>query len=147
MTMQMNGVSESEVAALLESRAEAIRRKDIEALMGCYAGEAVAFDAWGPLRVNAATMRDHWQQCFDGHEGPLRFEHRELAIRAGDGVAFAHCLIGLSGKLVDGPEHRFWGRGSLGLVKVEGAWRIVHEHASAPFDPYTGKVSELTPDD
>jgi ketosteroid isomerase-like protein len=32
-------------------------------------------------------------------------------------------------------------RATLGLRRIEGDWRIVHDHESVPWDPETGKGS------
>jgi len=32
-----------------------------------------------------------------------------------------------------------WVRATLGLRRIEGDWRIVHDHESVPWDPETGK--------
>ena len=34
-----------------------------------------------------------------------------------------------------------WWRATQGFRRIDGKWRIVHEHSSAPFDMKSGKVS------
>lgn len=46
----------------------------------------------------------------------------------------------MGGKMTNGVEHEFWGRGTIGFEKIDGRWLVTHEHASAPFDPMTGKA-------
>lgn len=131
---------EAEIRALMEDWAEAVRQKDLDRLLSHYSPNLVAFDAWGPLRVDLPTMRDHWAQCFAGHDGAIGFEHHEVRIAAGETVAFAHVLIHMHGRLKNGPAHEFWGRGTIGFEKTDGQWCVTHEHASAPFDPMSGKT-------
>jgi ketosteroid isomerase-like protein len=39
-----------------------------------------------------------------------------------------------------------WVRATTCYRKVDGAWKIVHEHQSVPFDPHTGAASlDLAP--
>ena len=137
--------NEAQIRSLMEAWADAVRRKDIEGVMANYAPEMVGFDAWGPLRIDVATYRDHWQQCFAGHEGPLELEHRDVVVTAGEDVAFVHCLINLRGTLRGGQRHSFWGRGTIGFRRIDGQWFVTHEHASAPFDPMTGQVTNEGP--
>ena len=59
---------------------------------------------------------------------------------AGEDVAVAHYLYRVSGTLKDGTEVNMWVRCTLGLQKLDGKWRIVHEHDSVPFDPQTGRA-------
>lgn len=33
-----------------------------------------------------------------------------------------------------------WVRATLGYRRIDGAWRIVHDHESVPFDPGTGRA-------
>ena len=34
-----------------------------------------------------------------------------------------------------------WNRATLCFRKIDGKWRIMHEHDSVPFDPETGLAS------
>ena len=141
MTLETEkATNEAQIRALMEDWADAVRSKDIDRLLSHYALDMVAFDAWGPLRVDLPTMRTHWEQCFAGHDGPVGLEHHEVQITAGDDVAFVHCLICMHGKLRDGNEHTFWGRGTICFKKIDGRWLVTHEHASAPFDPMSGEA-------
>jgi ketosteroid isomerase-like protein len=51
---------------------------------------------------------------------------------AGD-LAFAHGLLHLTGSRTSGEQTDVWVRQTFCLRRVNGAWRIVHEHASVPF--------------
>jgi len=39
----------------------------------------------------------------------------------------------LSGTKVGGDKNNLWLRQTLGLRKIDGEWKIVHEHESVPF--------------
>jgi ketosteroid isomerase-like protein len=45
------------------------------------------------------------------------------------------------GTLFDGTRLDMWWRSTAGFRKIDGRWRITHEHNSVPFDPQTGKAS------
>jgi ketosteroid isomerase-like protein len=51
---------------------------------------------------------------------------------AADSVAFCHCLEHIRGTRTDGDLQDMWIRSTLGLRKLNGAWKITHEHNSAP---------------
>ena len=137
---------EAQIRELIEQWRDAVRRKDLDAVMAHYAPELVAFDAWGELQNSLEVMRDHWRMCFEGHDGPIQFEHQDLHLAVGDRVAFARTLINMAGTMTDGTEHSFWGRGTICFEKIDGRWLVTHEHASAPLDPMTGKACmDLTP--
>ncbi len=140
MSEWVDAAATGEVRACVEAWAQAVRQKDLEGVMAQHAAEVVNFDAWGGLVIDAATTREHWRQCFEGFAGPIGFELRGLVIVAGTDVAFCHCLIGMTGTLRPDRPHEFWGRGTLGLQRIDGRWLITHGHASAPFNPYTNEA-------
>jgi ketosteroid isomerase-like protein len=53
----------------------------------------------------------------------------ELEITAGDHVAFCHSIVTCGSMEKEG---QFQVRLTLGLRKINGAWRITHEHHSVP---------------
>jgi ketosteroid isomerase-like protein len=66
---------------------------------------------------------------------------RDITITVGGDVAFGHSFNRLSGTLKD--ETRSGGfrvRATYCLRKIDGNWLIVHDHASAPLDPASGKA-------
>jgi PhnB protein len=72
------------------------------------------------------------QEWFASFEGPIHLCYQELTITAGDAVAFCHCLEHLSGKRTDGSTTDVWYRETLGLRKIDGDWKITHQHQSFP---------------
>ena len=66
-------------------------------------------------------------------KGPLGYELRDLEIVTGDGVAFSHSLNHLTGTRKGGETSDVWFRSTFGFRKVDGEWKIVHEHESVPF--------------
>ena len=74
-------------------------------------------------------------QCwFSTFEGPLDYEVRDLAVTAGEDVAFCTSLERLTATPLGSSESfTLWVRSTVGLRKVDGTWRITHEHSSTPF--------------
>ena len=59
--------TESEVRALLDSRSEAVRTKDIDRLMSLYSPDIVYFDVVPPLQyTGSAALRGRFLEWFDG---------------------------------------------------------------------------------
>jgi PhnB protein len=73
------------------------------------------------------------QDWFPTWEGPIGFELRDLQITAGDDIAYCHALKRISGRKTDGEEPDVWTRATLCFRKIDGEWRITHEHESVPF--------------
>ncbi|MGQ2938268.1 MAG: YybH family protein, partial [Aeromicrobium sp.] len=76
------------------------------------------------------------------------YEVHHLHVGGADDVGYCAFRYHVSGRLHDGAEVDMWVRSTLVCRRVDGAWRIVHQHESVPFDPATGAglVSEA-PDD
>jgi ketosteroid isomerase-like protein len=63
-----------------------------------------------------------------------------LTVTAGGDVAFSHALHRYSG-VIGGKQIAMWLRATTCYRKLDGTWRIAHEHQSVPFDPETGVAS------
>ena len=133
--------SESELRALFDHRSEAMRAKDIERLMPLFAPEIVYFDVVPPLRyAGSAALRNRFLHWFEGWNGPIGMETRELNILAGQDVAAADMLIRASGTRANGREVGYWVRTSNSCRRENGRWLITHEHVSMPVDFESGRV-------
>jgi ketosteroid isomerase-like protein len=86
-------------------------------------------------------LRERVQQWFDGYDGPMSYEIGDLAVAAAYDVAFCWGLHHVAGTTKTGQKIDMWWRATQGFRRVDGKWRIVHEHGSVPFDMKSGKVS------
>ena len=124
---------EAKIRELLVERVSAMKKKDAKGAVAGYAPGAVTFSLAPPLQNPApdATYRQNW---FNGFDGPLDFEIRDLHVRVGGDVAFTRSLTMLSATPHGMPgAFTLWFRETIGWVKVDGEWKIEHEHASTPF--------------
>jgi ketosteroid isomerase-like protein len=87
--------------------------------------------------VGPAIYREHCAQWFESWQGPIGCERRDLIINTGGDVGFATCLTHNSGTLKDGSPMDFWVRVTVGFKKIDGRWKVVHEHISVPFNMET----------
>lgn len=140
---------EEEIRAVLDARLAAVGAKQPEASVKDYARDVVLFDLAPPLAVPPSQAADpaRARQWFETWDGPIATELRDLAITAGDDVAFAFGLLRMSGTRSDGSEADFWSRTTVCLERRDGAWRIVHEHNSFPMlmDGSGKAATELRP--
>ncbi|WP_460697627.1 YybH family protein [Nocardia thraciensis] len=103
--------NESEIRALLESRTEAQRSKDIDRLMSFYSPDIVYYDAVAPLRfTGTGEVRRNFARWFDGYVGPVGLETHDLTIVTSGDVACATMLHLDSGKRRGGIELPMWVR-------------------------------------
>ena len=67
-------------------------------------------------------------------EGPFQIDVRDLVIQTNDDVAFLYALEHIQGTGKDGKPFDMWMRITDGLRRIDGAWKIVHEHGSVPIE-------------
>jgi PhnB protein len=59
----------------------------------------------------------------------------DLSVKVVGGAAWAHCTWKMDFDYKDGTQRHLEGRLTEVLEKQNGAWKIVHEHASVPTSP------------
>ena len=133
---------EAQLRSLIDDRVRAVRDKDVDKLMAHHAAEVLMFDALNPLQyLGADKVRERAAQWFSWYTGPIGYEIRDLEVTTGDGAAFCHYLYRVSGTMSNGSEVDMWVRSTICFRKIDGAWRVTHEHSSVPFDAESGKAS------
>jgi uncharacterized protein (TIGR02246 family) len=126
--------NEAQIRKLVENWAEAVRAKDITGVVAHHTDDVLMFDAPPPVAVRGiSAYRDTWPPFFKAlTEGQGAFDIAELRITVGDTVAFATALLrcGSTEELAQDNTPRL--RLTIGLRKVDGDWKIAHEHHSFP---------------
>lgn len=138
---------QAEIKKLVGAWADAVRVKDVRGAMRHYAPDVLTFDVVGQLRqtgIDGATRRiTEWFASFDG---PIGYEVRDFSATAGEDVAFATSVNRVVGTLKDGTDVDMWVRATICFARIDGEWRITHQHISVPFDPDSGQASlDATP--
>lgn len=117
-----------EVTVLIRRWESAIQAGNMEAILADHAEDIVMFDVPEPLQsLGLEAYRKTWELFYSyGAPAPDLFVIEDLRVTAGEDVAFATGLLRIGGS--QQPVCRL----TLGLIKRDGAWRITHEHHSAP---------------
>ncbi|HEV2363324.1 MAG TPA: nuclear transport factor 2 family protein [Caulobacteraceae bacterium] len=134
---------EEQIRQLIDRSVAAIRAMDVEALRACFAPDIVSFDVGPQLEaVGVEAKMQNWALAFSLFQAPIGYEYRDLAVRVGDDVAFAHSFNRLSGRLKSGDATRVgpWVRYTGAYRKAHGAWLIAHDHVSTPVNVLTGQA-------
>ena len=143
MTENAGASGEAEIRALIEERAEAIRAKDVEAVLSVYAPDVLSFDLIDPLRHSGRdairTRLEAWLGQF--REGPIGFEMRDVEITVGGDAAFCHGLNRVDATTKGGQTIDMWWRATSCFHRIQGRWMVTHEHSSVPFDMESGRAS------
>ncbi len=120
------------IRTVLEQRKEALKAKDARLVAAKHAPDTIAFSLAPPLVAvgeSEATVAD-W---FKTWQGLLDWETVDTNIAVSGDVAFVSALEYMAGTKMDGQDTRMWFRTTLGLRKLDGSWKITHEHQSVPF--------------
>jgi uncharacterized protein (TIGR02246 family) len=133
-------VDQEQIRAVVESCANAIRRKDADAVLAHFTPELVAFDMMPPFRQDAPAYRQSYAQWFSMIEGPIDYQISDLQVTAGGDVGFCAMTSRVRYTTKEGEKQDGSVRVTIGLRKIDGTWRGVHEHVSVPFDMTTGKA-------
>lgn len=127
--------TETAIGKLIDEQAKAIHSKDAKAALSLYAPDSVIFDLAPPLQhanTGAASERE-LNAWFATWQGPIGYETRGFSITASEDLAFAHGFVRITGTKVGGEHNDLWIRQTICLRKVNGAWKITHDHTSVPF--------------
>ncbi len=132
---------ESEIRSLIATWSRAIEAKTPSAIVAAYTAETVLFDAIPPAKtVGAEAIANLWTQCFPYFPDRFRSEHKDLVVEVDGDVAFVHGMHHFVPEPSDHPCGSTWMRVTACYKRIDGHWRVVHEHVSVPFDPMTGKA-------
>jgi ketosteroid isomerase-like protein len=143
MTIERTHISEeAQIRSLIENRARAVYNKDVAEAISDHAPDILLFDAVTPLQyVGLDTARRRTREWFSNYKGPIGYEIRDLDVTVGGDVAFCHYLYRVTGTMKSGQQVAMWVRATVCFCKIDGAWRVTHEHNSVPFDAESGKAS------
>ena len=136
MTSTALSQAETEIRQLMAEREAAMRAGDAELLVSGYAPEAVQFDLAPPLLHTGPELHDAngLRNWFATYGGSVNFEIHDLTVTAGEDIAFCHSLNRLFSTPDGAPgSFQLWFRATVCLRKIDGTWRITHEHKSTPF--------------
>jgi uncharacterized protein (TIGR02246 family) len=127
----------------LAGYAAAARAKDVDAFVALYADDVHLFDLWGAWSLrgieawrNAVT---EWFSSLGDEQLVITADQVESTFD-GD-LAVGHAILTYAAFAADGRALRSLdNRITMTLRRSGGAWKIVHEHTSAPVDHATLKA-------
>ncbi|SRR6266404_1465346 len=124
--------NETEIRQLIENWAQAVRNKDIEAILAHHSSDVVMYDVPKPFQsVGIEAYRKTWDLFF-AFTKPGVFDIRELHIISDENVAFAFATMKCADKTNTAEFEELDFRLTIGLKKINNQWTIIHEHHSIP---------------
>ena len=125
--------AEAPIRERIETLAQAIRDKNVDALMTHYAPDVYVFDVLPPLEVDGTDeYRKNYERWFASMQGPIDYEMNDLHISMSESHAFCFCLGHVKGMRPGGEKVDYWVRVTSCLQKANGQWLVGHEHVSKP---------------
>lgn len=126
------------IKAVIDDFMAALCAKDVKRMMSHYAPDVVVYDVKPPFQTKGAVAWKHtWEACIGYFPASFKIEIKDLVIHGSEDVAISHYLFRLYGPEKDHAAMQTWMRTTTGFKKIQGKWKIVHEHGSLPFNPHT----------
>lgn len=130
--------AERELRALFSAWSQASVERDLDASMAPIADHVVSYEHDAPLQyVGAATVREVCRRGLDAAHGDFRWDVPDLQIVVRGDIAVTWGLNRMRGHAPGQPEVTSWSRGTRVFQKIDGAWKLIHQHVSFPCDPET----------
>lgn len=133
------------IIALCQRLGKAHHDKDAAAIVACYTDNAVIYGLAPPLRDSLSLEGTAaWLATWDG---PIHVDAQDVDLSVGDDLAWLSALNRMRGVKIDGTEEDIWFRTTLCFRRIDGAWRIAHDHSSTPYymDGSLKAAVDLTP--
>jgi ketosteroid isomerase-like protein len=126
---------EMEIQAHIERWAKAVRQENRDEIRADHDPEMLMFDVPPPfLSRGLDAYMTTWDKFFSCSERPVAFDFHDVNITAGEGVAFATAIGRCASIDAKGKREALEFRLTIGLRKIDGRWRVMHEHHSLPAD-------------
>ena len=135
---------EAQIHQLIDEWRRALCARDLDRMMLHYASDIRFFDAVPPFQhLGAEAYRKTWENMFPYLPPRLGMDIRDLSVQVSGDLAFMHCLNQLTNLDTHEPATCGWVRVTVCYQRQQGAWKVIHEHVSVPFDPMTSQAAFL----
>jgi uncharacterized protein (TIGR02246 family) len=124
---------EQDIRALIDRWTKAVREEDRAGIRADHDSEMLMFDVPPPfLSRGLDAYMETWEEFLSCNETPVAFDMRDVKITAGKDVAFATAIGQCLNKGPNGKREELEFRLTMCLRKIDGRWRVMHEHHSLP---------------
>jgi uncharacterized protein (TIGR02246 family) len=135
--------SQDPFAEAMKSYVAVVRAKDVEAFLSLYDDDLHVFDMWGQWSLRGL---DAWRGLVVEWFSSLRDEYVVVDVAEAEAtcigdLAIGHAILTYTAHAADGREIRSLNnRLTIALRRSGDAWKIIHEHTSAPIDHASAKA-------
>jgi uncharacterized protein (TIGR02246 family) len=125
--------NEAEIRTLIDRWAKAVREEDRAAIRADHDPGILMFDVPPPfLSRGLDDYMATWETFFRSSEKPVAFAFHDVQVTCGQDVAFATAIGRCVSICTGGKREPLEFRLTIGLRKIDGRWRFMHEHHSLP---------------
>ncbi|MDH2425352.1 nuclear transport factor 2 family protein [Sphaerisporangium sp. TRM90804] len=144
----MSTTPEEEVRATFEEWFRDSSAKDLDAAMSKIADDAVSYEHGIPLvYTGVPAIREVCREGFELMTGDFRWDIPDLQVIVRGDIAVTWGLNHMRAQEPGGRTVESWSRGTRVFQKIDGEWKMIHQHVSYPFDPATGQArTDLRPE-
>lgn len=137
----MDQNAEAEVRKEFEEWFDDAAAKDLDAVMTKIADDAVSYEHEAPLVYEGAdAIRQVCERGFEAARGDFRWDVPDLQVIVRDDIAVTWGLNRMRVQAPGQEKTEWWSRGTRVFRKIDGAWKMIHQHVSFPYDPESGEA-------
>jgi uncharacterized protein (TIGR02246 family) len=130
---EIESKDEMGIRQLIDRWAKAVRDQNRTEILANHDPEILMFDVPPPLLSRGLdAYMGTWELFLSMSEKPVAFDFTDVEVTAGTDVAFATAIGHCVSRDRTGKREELEFRLTMGLRKIDGAWRITHEHHSVP---------------
>lgn len=111
----------------------ALYDKDIERLAEYYSEDCTTFDVGAQVKGPEA-IKSLWEPCLQFFGDHIGIQRKNESLIVSEELALFTSYNRLTGMASDMDAAKSWLRATVVLRKLEGEWKIIHEHISFPFE-------------
>jgi len=124
---------EMDIQALIERWAKAVREENRADIRADHDPGILMFDVPPPfLSRGLDDYMATWEKFFSSSERPVAFAFHDVQVTCCQDVAFATAVGRCVNIDTSGKREPLEFRLTMGLRKIDGRWRVMHEHHSLP---------------
>jgi ketosteroid isomerase-like protein len=124
---------EADIRTLIERWAKAVREENRADIRADHDHAILMFDVPPPfLSRGLDAYMATWETFFSSAEKPVVFAFHDVQVTCGQDVGFATAVGRCVNIDTNGKREPLEFRLTMGLRKLEGRWRVMHEHHSLP---------------
>lgn len=131
------------IETTLRRSARAVEANDVDGLLSMFHERpgTFLFDYTPPRSVDTAHLRETFAASAEGLIGRMTCEVVELDTHLlGLDAAWTASVLHVAATYASGAQLDITYRATDIWRRIDGRWAVVHEHASLPVDPITGRV-------